>query len=90
MQEVGNQSYEVSRLVALSDGVFAFAITLLILKIPYPSIASSITPKQFVDQLFSLKYTFLSYLFSFYIIRLFWLAHHVIAYSKSLAKKNPI
>ncbi len=35
MQEVDEQQYGVSRLVAYCDGVFGFAITLLITTIPF-------------------------------------------------------
>ena len=76
MQEADNQSYGVSRLLAFSDGVFAFAITLLVLTLPYPALSASISARQFFAQLLTLKYSFLSYLFSFYITGLFWLAHH--------------
>jgi uncharacterized membrane protein len=76
MQEADNQYSGLARLLAFSDGVFAFAITLLVITLPYPSLTSSISAGQFFVQLFKLKDSFLSYLISFYIIGLFWLAHH--------------
>jgi uncharacterized membrane protein len=55
MQEAENQQYGVSRIVAFSDAVFAFAITLLILTIPYPAFPASIRAGQFFDQLILLS-----------------------------------
>jgi uncharacterized membrane protein len=76
IQETEDQRYGVSRLIAFSDGVFAFAITLLIITIPYPALTSSLSAGQFFAQLLTLKWYFFSYLLSFYSIGLFWLAHH--------------
>jgi uncharacterized membrane protein len=55
MQDAENQQYGVSRVVAFSDAVFAFAITLLILTIPYPAFPASIRAGQFFDQLILLS-----------------------------------
>lgn len=67
--------YSAERLTAFSDGIFAFAITLLVITIPYPHFAATITMQQFVEQLSGLKQYFLSYLISFYIVGVFWFAH---------------
>lgn len=77
MQEAENRHYGVSRLIDFSDGVFAFAITLLIITIPYPTFPSSISPGKFFAQLLTLRWYFFSYLLSFYVIGLFWLVHHL-------------
>jgi len=76
MHEADQQSYGVARVIGFSDGVFAFAITLLVITLPYPSLPPSLTVGQFFAQLLSLKDSFISYLVSFYIIGLFWLLHH--------------
>ena len=77
MPDAERQSYEVSRLIGFSDGVFAFAITLLVLTLPYPTLPASLSAGQFFAQLLTLKDSFISYLVSFYIIGLFWLLHHL-------------
>jgi len=76
MPDAEHQSYEVSRVIGFSDGVFAFAITLLVLTLPYPALPASLSAGQFFAQLLTLKDSFISYLVSFYIIGLFWLMHH--------------
>jgi uncharacterized membrane protein len=60
------------RLEAFSDGVFAIAITILILNIRLPE-----TDKVHLEQaLISLAPHFLAYAMSFVIIGLYWIAHH--------------
>ncbi len=72
MQEADTKYSGLARLIAFSDNVFAFAITLLIIIFPFQALPRG----PFVTQLLTLKGTFLAYLVSFYIIGLFWLAHH--------------
>jgi uncharacterized membrane protein len=77
LQEEEERWYGVSRIVPFSDGVFAFAITLLIISIlPYADFTSSPSAEQFFQRLFSLKFHFLSYVLSFYVIGLYWQTHH--------------
>jgi uncharacterized membrane protein len=76
MLEAENRHYGISRLIDFSDGVFAFAITLLIITIPYPTLPSPLSAGLFFAQLLTLKWYLVSYLLSFYIVGLFWLAHH--------------
>jgi uncharacterized membrane protein len=63
---------EKSRLEAFSDGVFAIAITLLILDIRFPEIEYS----QFREGLVSILPRILAYALSFIIIGLYWVIHH--------------
>ena len=53
MSETDEQQYGVSRLVSFSDGVFGFAITLLITTIPFSfeGLASSASDAQIVPHL---------------------------------------
>lgn len=60
MQEADNQSSGLARLIAFSDSVFAFAITLLILIFPF----QALPPGPIFTQLLALKGTFLAYLVS--------------------------
>ena len=63
---------EKSRLEAVSDGVFAIVITLLILDIRFPEVEYS----QFAATLRSLLPRILAYVMSFIIIGLYWVTHH--------------
>jgi uncharacterized membrane protein len=78
MSEIDEHHYGVSRLVASSDGVFAFAITLLITTIPYSlrGLPPSASNEQVVQHLLSLLPNFYAYVFSFYMIGIYWVAHH--------------
>jgi TMEM175 potassium channel family protein len=78
MSETDEQQYGVSRLVAFSDGVFGFAITLLITTIPFSleGLSPSASNQQMVQQLLSLLPNFYAYAFSFYMVGLYWVIHH--------------
>ena len=62
---------EFSRIVAFSDGVFAIAITLLVLAIEVPENAPDLG-----QILRSQEGDFLAYALSFAVVGKFWLAHH--------------
>lgn len=87
MRDEDERSAEVARLIAFSDGVFAFAITLLVITIPYPTLSSSIGLGPFLHQLFALKYAFFSYAVSFAIIGFYWFSHR--EYSATSAGLTP-
>ena len=61
-----------NRLEAFSDGVFAIAITILILNIHLPQTDSG----HLAQALRDLTPHFLAYAMSFIIIGLYWIAHH--------------
>jgi TMEM175 potassium channel family protein len=63
-----------SRLEAFSDGVFAIAITLLVLEIRVPESAGRRLPHELAQQWPS----YLAYLVSFLIIGIIWLNHHAV------------
>jgi uncharacterized membrane protein len=67
------ESIEFARIVAFTDGVFAIAITLLVLSIDVPSSVSGSALHDFLvdtwPQLFA-------YFLSFAVIGRFWIAHH--------------
>ena len=67
---------ETGRLEAFSDGVFAIAITLLILQIPLPGVASN--KPSLLIQLGSQWALYLAYLVSFMTILIMWVNHHAI------------
>jgi hypothetical protein len=66
------------RIVNLSDGVFAIAITLLILDIRVPDIPENLVTSELPGQLFSLWPKYLIYFLSFGGISTFWMIHHSI------------
>jgi hypothetical protein len=69
----------VDRLLALSDGVVAIAITLLVLQLNVPSPAKLADPNsasELAVQLGNGADRLVSYVISFYVIAQFWLVHH--------------
>jgi uncharacterized membrane protein len=71
------KEFQVERLVLFSDAVFAIAITLLIIEIKVPEIKGHIiTEHTFLAELALLIPKFLGFLFSFFIIGLYWFIHH--------------
>ncbi|HWF23688.1 MAG TPA: TMEM175 family protein [Acidimicrobiales bacterium] len=71
----------VERLLALSDGVVAIALTLLVLSLHVP-VSTALHPinstssSELWHALQNLADPFISYVISFYVIAQFWLAHH--------------
>lgn len=66
------------RIVNLSDGVFAIAITLLVLDIRAPDIPENMVASRLPGALLSLWPNYLGYILSFVGISAFWLIHHSI------------
>jgi uncharacterized membrane protein len=69
----------VERLLALSDGVVAIALTLLVLQLNVPSVAKLADPNsasELAAQLGKGADELISYVISFYVIAQFWLVHH--------------
>jgi uncharacterized membrane protein len=63
------------RILALSDGVFAFAMTLLVLGLKVPD-RSEVPPSALPRQVLSQWPGFLTWVISFLVIGTFWMAHH--------------
>src|SRR2546423_4818704 len=69
----------VERLLALSDGVVAIAITLLVLQLSVPLPAKLHDPasaSELATQLGKGADQLVSYVISFYVVAQFWLVHH--------------
>jgi uncharacterized membrane protein len=65
------------RLEALSDGIFAFAMTLLVIGLNLPDKATMVQSNQFaLHSLFSLYSDFFHYVLAFLILGAFWLSQH--------------
>lgn len=67
---------ELNRIVNFTDGVFAIVITLLILTIQAPEIPSDSVARELPGRLLDLAPKFLSYVISFLVVAVYWMAHH--------------
>src|SRR5512139_2922932 len=67
---------ETGRVEAFSDGVFAIAITLLILEIKVPKISHDSTAAALAAELLGLWPSYLAFLLSFFAILIMWINHH--------------
>ena len=65
-----------TRIEAFSDGVFAVAITLLVLNLQVPQLAATVVSRELVPKLFELWPRLLLYMLSFVIVGIYWVAHH--------------
>lgn len=70
--------FTVERVSALSDGVFAVAITLLVLSIAVPDIHGNVTSAKLAHGIGNLWPHFFAYVLSFIIIGMFWMSHHAL------------
>jgi TMEM175 potassium channel family protein len=70
------ESVEFGRVLAFSDGLFAIAMTLLVVSITVPRIADGDSIKDLADALNDLTPAFVSFFISFAVIGRYWLAHH--------------
>ena len=66
------------RIVNLSDGIFAIAITLLVLDIRVPNVPEHLVASELPGALLSLWPNYLGYFLSFVSISVFWMIHHSI------------
>ena len=76
------------RIVNLSDGVFAIAITLLVLDIRVPDIPENLVAGKLPGELLSLWPRYLGYFLSFVSISVFWIIHHSIFRSMRTYDRN--
>jgi uncharacterized membrane protein len=67
---------ETGRVEAFSDGVFAIAITLLILEIKVPKLPHDSSAAALAHELASLWPSYLAFLLSFFAILIMWINHH--------------
>jgi uncharacterized membrane protein len=66
----------LARVVAFSDGIFAVAITILVLVLAVPDLGSRPTDAALQTRLVALVPSILSFVLSFAIVGLYWLSHH--------------
>lgn len=67
--------FDRKRLLALCDGVFAFALTLLVLSFSVPVLKSTASNEALAEALLDRSSELVSWLISFAVIGLFWVAH---------------
>ncbi len=71
--EPGQQAYGLGRILALSDGVFAFSLTLLVVSLSVPTATSnSALATKLLDQ----APAYFSYVISFVAVASIWYGHH--------------
>jgi TMEM175 potassium channel family protein len=66
-----------TRIAAFTDSVFAFAATLLVLNIKIPEVLPTQLTTELPRQVLHLWPQLLSYMMSFVIVGIYWVAHHV-------------
>lgn len=69
-------SAEFDRVLAFSDGLFAIAMTLLVIGIEVPSLPDEASSRDMIEALEDLYPAVISYVISFAVIGRYWLAHH--------------
>lgn len=74
-EKPGERSFELERIVFFSDAVYAIAITLLAIELKVPELPYDDTAELY-RALLSEWPRFLAFSFSFWIIAIYWVAHH--------------
>jgi len=68
--------YNKHRIEALSDGIFAVAMTLLVIDLKLPEHGSIASNHDLINAVGHLIPKFIAWLISFFVLALFWLGHH--------------
>ncbi len=64
------------RIEALTDGIFAFAMTLLVLNLSLPDSVTGLANIKLYDLLFGQAHKFFNYALGFILLAIFWVVHH--------------
>ena len=67
-----------NRIEALADGIFAVAMTLLVLDIKSPNATTFATNRALIENLLALEHSFAMYVISFFVLAMFWVAHYIL------------
>jgi uncharacterized membrane protein len=78
----------LGRLLSLSDGVFAIAMTLLALDLKPPNLTGHVTSQQLIHALAQNTDSYWSFILSFYIIAIYWGAHRRLMRSVTVFSPN--
>ncbi len=68
--------FATNRIEALTDGVFAIVMTLLVLELHVPEISEALVPAELPHRILELWPKFLSYIASFVVLSIMWISHH--------------
>ena len=71
-----SRGYRLDRVLALSDGVFAFAVTLLVLDLVVPALSPGASSLDLWQGLTKEYISFINYILSFFIAAIWWNSHH--------------
>src|SRR5260370_8201530 len=78
--ELDESGRGLDRTIGFSDGVFAIAITLLVLNFRVPQVPSHGVDAHLLDALTDETGTLTGFVISFYVIARFWIAHHRLSF----------
>ena len=70
------RDYDIGRLMAFSDGVFAVAITVLVFTVPVPAIAQGDASSRLPNALLHTAPPLLTFGLSFFLVGFYWIRHH--------------
>jgi len=70
------RGFAKNRIEALADGIFAVAMTLLVLDVKLPGDEVFATSAELFEHLLSLTHIFVIYFVSFIVLGMFWIGHH--------------
>jgi uncharacterized membrane protein len=73
----GAAGFEKNRLEALTDGIVAVAMTILVLDLKFDGTEVITSDGHMVAHLLDIERTFTVYLISFVVLGMYWVAHHV-------------
>ncbi len=76
MQEQKDTYFPSSRIESLTDGIFAFAMTLLVLSLNAPELHGAVTNSELLSKLNALSDKFFIFLLSFFLLASAWGIHH--------------
>jgi uncharacterized membrane protein len=71
-----SSGFAKTRIEALADGIFAVAMTLLVLDVKLPGNELFASDAALMHRLLSLEHTFVIYFISFVVLGMFWVGHH--------------
>ena len=73
------------RIEAFSDGVFAIVATLLVLELHIPELGPNFTDAESFNALYKIAPAFVSFIFTFLVLAIYWVNHHQLFHSIDLA-----
>lgn len=75
-RKYGRESVEFARTLTFTDGLFAIAMTLLVVDLAVPTLSDGASVSELADKLNDDSAKFISFFISFAVIGRYWLAHH--------------